>query len=173
MLFYLLFALTLFFIIRVTIKYDDDLMFTLFFSTLVGTVLLSAISLLITLYVSASSRMVPSGPRIVKPIASLKTVSSIQGSFFLGSGGIGSMECYYYMLDLGNASYKRESIYTSNVILKETNKEIPNISYQHYKMSETDFSVWWPTYFRVNREYDQDFILTVPEGTVIQHFEVQ
>lgn len=103
------------------------------------------------------------------PIVSLRTQETMQGSFVLGSGTIGSHEKYYFMTKLESNTYKRENSYTEDTIIKETNDENPNFSWtwEIYKVETT----LWPKMFISDPIYRKTkFVLTVPKGTVIQKF---
>lgn len=103
------------------------------------------------------------------PIVSLKTESTLQGSFILGCGSVESSELYYFMEDLGNNKYCRASANTYNTIIKESNTESPSYT-EYFTYSRNKYLVPdWDIFKFSNRSYRE---LTVPKGTIVVSFKI-
>lgn len=109
----------------------------------------------------------------VCPIVSLRGTSEISGNFILGCGHIGTDEKYYFMYDLGNQTYRRGQIETSEGLIRETNAEKPNLSYDLTLETNDKCYKWWPQWYVQETRRYENFVLNVPPGTIIQKFEVQ
>jgi len=103
------------------------------------------------------------------PIFSLKTEKDISGSFFLGSGGFGSDEKYYYFCQDKRGGYYRGVQYAHNCFIFEKDSVPPQITWQKITYKCPSWIVPWTVTRRENTPLD----LIVPIGTVIQKFEVK
>jgi len=102
-------------------------------------------------------------------IVSLKTSSSIRGDFCLGTGTIKEIQYYVFYKDLGNDNYRLGRIRIDAVIIKETNTENPQL-----KWEETTNKV--PKWIGIDifkRKDQNNFILIVPKGTIMQQFKLE
>jgi hypothetical protein len=100
-------------------------------------------------------RSMPPPQKFMCGIVSLHTATTPRGGFFLGCGSIEGVEHYYYMRDLGSGCYKRETLPVEKVILVESDKVKPNVSYY--------IEDGW---------YKSGYKITVPVGTITQIYEV-
>jgi hypothetical protein len=170
MLFYLLVLLGV--ATSVTVIYrarphDREFASFIVFPVLVIGVLLTAIGSVINL-TCAKPQVIA---HRVYPIASLKSVESLSGRFFLGSGGFGSSESYYFMFDLGDGAFSRGSVSATSTIIQEDDAHRPSLAYDVIRT--TCATRWWPEWATACSEYEGTHTLTVPTGTVTQRFSVQ
>lgn len=176
MIFYILVAIAILSVIWTVIhqvkEEGADGLWSLIWSPLLAAVHLFVVTLMTSIVMICWEDFVPEGPKDFHPIASLRTSNEVQGAFFLGCGGIGTTEKYYFMYDLGNGNYQRDNVYTDRVVIHETNNEKPNLTYQRYVIYNARVGKWWPSKFLFMDRRNLDYVLTVPKGTVIQRFEV-
>lgn len=177
MIFYILIAIALLLVIRtVTLQFRNeglvDGFWSILWSPLLATLCLFVITFMTTVVMGVYEDWIPEGPKDHYPIASLRASNEIHGSFFLGCGGIGATEKYYFMYDLGNGHYRRDNVYTDQAVIHETDSEKPNLSYQRYMVYNSRIGKWWPSYLLFKHRKNSNYVLTVPKGTVIQRFEV-
>ena len=105
----------------------------LFTSSLVFVVF----SLIMNLVVDSTSPRVVK-QQVVRPIASL-TTKDFHRPFILGCGG--NYPHYYFMYDLGDGKYQRGATAAEDALVRETDTEAPNYSYNimHNYTSKWDF----------------------------------
>ncbi len=105
-------------------------------------------------------------------IISIKNESSVSGSFFLGSGGIGTSEHYYYFEKTNDGGIKRGQVSARHTVIYERGNETPRVEWTHKTIKkpllvrmgfkETDY---------ITRQYGP-YRLIVPENTVITRFQL-
>lgn len=110
---------------------------------------------------------------VVRPIVSLRTDKDHFGSFVLGCGSSGSYEQYYFMYDLGEGRYQRDTEGTHSTVLREFDGEKPNLAYDVMINYNPKMEFWWPRSLTFSFRQRQNIVLTVPKGTLIQKFEVK
>lgn len=178
MIFYLLCLITLGMIIFYTVRnirtdgWKEGLACMLPSSAIGCSVVLLIVTVVTSLALTNWDQYYPT-TREVHPIVSLRTDKDFQGSFMLGCGHVGSEEKYYFMYDLGNSQYMRGSCETWKVTIRESNDEKPNLSFQNFIRTNRKVFKWWPEAFVPEYSGSTGYVLTVPKGTVLQHFEVK
>lgn len=102
------------------------------------------------------------------PIYSLRVNGTVSGSFFLGSGYIGSSNKYYFYTKGNDGRFLLESSWTNNTYLIETDKA-PKRTQQkiHYKSPE------WLCPFDLAEDEWTSVDLYVPKDTVIKDFKTE
>ena len=98
-------------------------------------------------------------------IASLETLSDVEGSFILGTGGIESDLFYYYYEILPDGSYKLDSIPADDAVIKEF-KPVSSVS----PKIETYNRVTWQVWLIPVLEHDNIYVIYIPEGSVITKY---
>lgn len=100
-------------------------------------------------------------------ISSLKPNNNTEGSFFLGSGSIKDVEYYLFFQKLKNSRYIRGRVPAEGTIIEENNNENPRLEWTRHTGKTNKF---------ITMEYihkDKDYILYVPEGTIIKQFKLE
>lgn len=173
MLFYLICLVGLGIIVYNTWNESDDqemMVMAGLFTTTVVAMLGGITSLCISLSFSENPEISKVLSHNSSPIVSMKNNQSLSGSFFLGSGGIGSEEKYYFMYQVAPHSYKRGTEYTSDVVIVESD-EPPSLS-DDVVLYTPHHTIWWPDWLLITTTRVENKTLTVPKNTVIQHFQV-
>lgn len=136
------------------------------FTSSIGFVILALVMDFVV--VCTSPRVVKQ--QVVRPIVSL-TTKDIHRPFVLGCSG--NYPHYYFMYDLGDSKYQRGSTAAEDTLLRETDTEAPNYSYNIVHPYTPKWNFWWPERLTFRLTGTTDHVLTVPKGTVVQQFEVR
>lgn len=138
--------------------------------TIIGAILLSAISLFISFLISEFICWVDSNTthyyKRYCNITSIKNNDEIKGHFSLGSGTIEQVEYYYYYYR-STEGYVRGKQRVDECFIVEDNTDIPHIEerYCHYESKSGLFKY-------VDDNSNCRYKIVVPKGTVISKFEI-
>lgn len=99
-------------------------------------------------------------------ISSLRSQEKISGNFTLGCGNIEQQEYYYFFYQNENGYFSRDKTKTENTVIEENNSEKPRLDIVMNKIESRSGLMEW------NDEETQWYRLVVPEGTVVDKFEV-
>lgn len=107
------------------------------------------------------------------PIISVKNKDTSSASFFLGCGSINSTEYYVYFKQNADGGIKKDKLMVDICSLYERQKETPRIEW-----TEATKRVHWVVRFGFDKTDIQvnrvgDFKIIVPEGTIIEKFEIE
>jgi len=107
------------------------------------------------------------------PIISIKNKDNSSGSFFLGCGSINSTEYYVYFKQYEDGGIKRGKLRVDICSLYERKKETSRIEW-----TDETKRVHWIVRFGFDKTDIQvkrvgDFKIIVPEGTIIEKFEIE
>jgi len=105
-------------------------------------------------------------------IISIRNSDKTSGSFFLGCGSIDSTEYYVYFKQYEDGGVKRGMVTTSTATIYEKD-EIPRIEW-----TEVTKKVPWLLRFGfdwadISEAREGDYRIIVPEGTIIEKFEIK
>ncbi len=136
-----------------------------FFSTLFTIIFSMVLSITILLYSSfLETRLIT---RQTANIKSIKTESSINGSFFLGSGGFGHNKKYYSYTQYGPGYILQD--FPADSVIVESNSVAPNASWD--LVSPKSRSWLYPDWLLPYPKY-RNYQITVPEGTIISEYKL-
>ncbi len=105
---------------------------------------------------------------VKQPIVSMRSAETIEGRFTLATGVVHGYRKYYFMRDLGDGYYEESWVRVNVCRLRETNDETPCFSYDWYRSEPR----WWllPDWFPYTNYEKYNFLLTIPEGSIIKEF---
>ena len=118
-----------------------------------GGLLMGVVTLVVAAIFSGNCTTKMVAQHNVCPIVSLRGASEVSGDFFLGCGRIGTDEKYYFMYDLGHQTYRRGQIETNEGLIRETNAEKPNLSYDLTLETNDKCYKWWPQWYVQETNY--------------------
>jgi len=103
-------------------------------------------------------------------IISMRNNSKTEGSFFLGSGSINQVEYYFYFYKTKDGGIKRDKVSTRYATIHETNDKSPRVEWTMV----TKAWPWWLKIYKSMSDIERlgDFRVYVPEGTIIERFEL-
>ena len=104
-----------------------------------------------------------------QPIVSLKSSSTVSGSFCLGSGTIKEKDYYFYYADLDNNQYKMEKVEAYNTIIQETNERSPQIIITIDRRNPPK----WVGKNWMDIQDTKSIIIYVPVGTIIRQIKLE
>ena len=133
-------------------------------SCLLTMIISGILSLVIALLLSLEGRLVT---RQMANIKSIKTESSINGSFFLGSGGFGSSKRYYSYTEYGPGYILQD--FPSDSVIVESNSVAPNVSWD--LLTPKSISWLYPDWLLPDPRY-RNYQITVPKGTIISEYKL-
>jgi len=107
------------------------------------------------------------------PIVSIKNEENTYGSFFLGCGSINATEYYVYFKQYEDGGIKMGKLRVDDCSLYERKEESPRIEW-----TEVTKRVHWTVRFGFDATDIQtsrvgDFKMIVPEGTILERFEIK
>jgi hypothetical protein len=122
---------------------------------------------------SLLGRYLPKGKGLysTEKLASLRNAEGVAGTFFLGTGSIGSAECYVYYIRMADGSYSPRTLEVSNNtrIFEEKREDGELKTYRHdfeprfLKL----FAFWSDRYYRYTYEF------RIPTGSLKQNFKLE
>lgn len=136
--------------------------------TIWATVIFVAVAALCILVALAISVSV-SGKTLTKtnPIVSLERASTVDGSFFLGTGTISEVTYFFFYREIAPNQYVLDQTRTSRTIIEESNDKSP----VHIEKTQNCKTFWVVGELcRYSHPQEQINILIVPKGTIIKEF---
>lgn len=142
---------------------------TTFFTAL--AVVLGNLILLAALF-----ELMPTRTAIVeRPLASMRTSGSVNGSFFLGSGVVGSQVSYHFYLKNADGSLTPHQIAAGPLvrILEDASLRDSGVLEEVYSELDTSSPLSQWTLKKTRRKELLKQVIRVPVGTVLQTFSAQ
>ncbi len=104
-------------------------------------------------------------------IVSLERGSSMSGSFFLGIGGMGSSQKYYFYRKLKDGTFLLDSVDAENTPLQESNEK-PVLVKIKRKWGECKNALYCTKGKGEISHFAKSYKLIVPKGTILREFKV-
>jgi len=105
-----------------------------------------------------------------RPIASINRGSQLTGSFFLGTGSIGSRS-YYYTYIKEDKGFMLTKYRTSTTHIVETDVGVPKITYNNYACPKP-FTSWLLGGTRMRNYTEWNKVFHVPPNTILREFKL-
>lgn len=104
----------------------------------------------------------------VVEISSIRDQHTLSGSFFLGSGAIDSKEHYYMFAKNKDGGYYRFNVPSNKSTIYMKDGEAPRVEWvrSYYKPH------WLISFINVGMHKDSNYTVIVPEGTIVEKFEL-
>lgn len=105
-------------------------------------------------------------------IASVRNIRDISGSFFLGTGNIDSKNYYIYLKAMNDGSFKQDRVLVDHSRIYETSELTPRIQWSVVRRRSPLFLRTGFECFDTYESRSGDYVIIVPENTVIHSFQV-
>lgn len=133
-----------------------------------GLLVLGSVLITITLVIGSEFMVEHSRADKTYQIYSLRNDSSINGSFFLGSGQINRREYYYMFAKNSRGGYIRNILPINECALFQ-DSNAPYVHYQEIKYRQNRWISFVPFYSKEGSIYN----IHVPENTIVEKFEAK